>query len=58
MAERQIKIVVADDHPVVSRGLRQLFDAEGDIEIVAEAEDAETARRCVHGHHPDVLVIT
>ncbi len=57
MAERPLTVVVADDHPVVRRGLRQLFDAEGDIEVVAEAGDAETARRYVHGHHPDVLVI-
>jgi two-component system response regulator NreC len=56
-AERPITVVVADDHPVVRRGLRQLFDAEGDIEVLAEAGDAETARRYVHGHHPDVLVI-
>jgi two-component system response regulator NreC len=55
--QRRIKVVIADDHPVVRRGLRQLFDAEGDIEVVAEAADAETARRYVHGHHPDVLVI-
>jgi two-component system response regulator NreC len=57
VAERPLTVVVADDHPVVRRGLRQLFDAEGDIEVVAEAGDAETARRYVHGHHPDVLVI-
>ena len=55
--EQVIRVVIADDHPVVRRGLRQLFDAEGDIEVVAEAADAETARRYVHGHHPDVLVI-
>jgi two-component system response regulator NreC len=57
MQERTIRVVIADDHPVVRRGLRQLFDAEGDIEVLAEAADAETARRYVHGHHPDVLVI-
>jgi two-component system, NarL family, response regulator NreC len=57
VAERPLTVVVADDHPVVRRGLRQLFDAEGDIEVVAEAGDAETAWRYVHGHQPDVLVI-
>ena len=35
--ERAIRVVVADDHPVVRRGLRQVFDAEGDIDVVAEA---------------------
>lgn len=57
VAARQLRVVVADDHPVVRRGLRQLFEADGDIEVVAEAGDAETARRYVHGHRPDVLVI-
>lgn len=52
-----IRIVIADDHPVVRRGLRQLLEAEGDLEIVAEAGDVDSARRYVHGHHPDVLVL-
>jgi CheY-like chemotaxis protein len=49
--------VIADDHAVVRRGLRQLLEAEGDFEIVAEAGDIEGARRYVRGHHPDVLVL-
>ncbi len=52
-----IRIVIADDHAVVRRGLRTLLDDEPDFEVVAEADDAETARRYVHGHHPDVLVL-
>lgn len=34
-----------------------LLDGEPDFEVVAEAGDAETARRYVHGHHPDILVL-
>jgi len=49
--------VIADDHAVVRRGLRQVLDAEGGFEIVAEASDIEGARRYVRGHHPDVLVL-
>ena len=52
-----IRIVLADDHPVVRRGLRMLLDDEGDFEVVAEAGDVEQARRFVHGHHPAVLVL-
>jgi two-component system response regulator NreC len=52
-----IRIVVADDHAIVRRGLRMLLDGEPDFEVIAEAEDAEAARRYVHGHHPDVLVL-
>ena len=52
-----IRIVLADDHPVVRRGLRMLLDDEADFEVVAEAVDVEEARRYVRGHHPRVLVL-
>lgn len=38
-----IRILLADDHPVVRAGLRALFSAEDDMEIVAEAATAEEA---------------
>jgi two-component system response regulator NreC len=50
-------VVIADDHSVVRRGLRQLLETEGDFEVVAEAGDIAGARRYVRGHHPDVLVL-
>jgi two-component system, NarL family, response regulator NreC len=52
-----VTIVLADDHPVVRRGLRLLLDSEPGFEVVAEAGDTEDARRYVHGHHPAVLVL-
>ena len=52
-----IKIVIADDHAIVRRGLRQLLEGETGFEVVAEAGDVEAARRYVLGHHPDVLVL-
>jgi two-component system response regulator NreC len=52
-----LRVVIADDHSVVRRGLRQVLDAEGDFDVVAEATDVESARRYVRGHHPDVLVL-
>jgi len=51
-----IRVVTADDHAVVRRGLRQVLDAEG-FDVVAEAWDLASARRYVRGHHPDVLVL-
>ncbi len=53
----EIRIVLADDHAVVRSGLRLLLDGEPGFEVVAEARDAETARRYVHGHRPAVLVL-
>ena len=52
-----IRVVIADDHAVVRRGLRQVLEAEKGFEIVAEAGDLETARRYTRGHRPDVLVL-
>jgi two-component system response regulator NreC len=53
----KIRIVIADDHAIVRRGLRQLLEDEGSYEVVAEASDIEAARRYVRGHRPDVLVL-
>ena len=52
-----IGVVIADDHAVVRRGLKQLLAAEPDLEVLAEAGDIEDARRYVRGHHPQVLVL-
>jgi two-component system response regulator NreC len=52
-----IRVVIADDHAVVRRGLRQVLDDEDGVEVVAEAPDLTSARRYVRGHRPDVLVL-
>jgi two-component system, NarL family, response regulator NreC len=52
-----IRIVIADDHAIVRRGLRQLLEGELGFEVVAEAEDVESARRYLRGHQPEVLVL-
>jgi two-component system response regulator NreC len=52
-----IRVVIADDHSVVRRGLRRVLETEGGFEVVAEAGDIDGARRYVRGHHPDVLVL-
>jgi two-component system, NarL family, response regulator NreC len=56
-SSKKIKVVIADDHSVVRRGLRQVLDADGGFDVVAEASDLESARRYVRGHRPDVLVL-
>jgi two-component system response regulator NreC len=57
MNPSKIRIVLADDHAVVRRGLRLLLDGETDFEVVAEAGDIDAARRYTHGHRPAVLVL-
>jgi two-component system response regulator NreC len=57
LSDETLRVVIADDHSVVRRGLRQLLEDEEGLEIVAEAEDLDGARRYVLGHKPDVLVL-
>jgi two-component system response regulator NreC len=56
-AARPIRIVLADDHAVVRRGLELLLDAEPGFEVVASVGDVEAALRTTRGHKPDVLVL-
>jgi two-component system response regulator NreC len=56
-ASPRIRIVIADDHSMVRHGLHLVLENESDFEVVAEAVDLESARRCVRGHRPDVLVL-
>ena len=37
------RILVADDHPIVLKGLRTVLNAQADLEVVAEATDGEQA---------------
>jgi two-component system, NarL family, response regulator NreC len=53
---QQIRIVLAEEQQLVRRGLRLLLEHEQDFEVTAEAGDADSTRRFVLGHRPDVLV--
>jgi len=52
-----IRIIIADDHPVVRRGLIQFMADEEEIEVVAECADGESALEAVAQHAPDVLIV-
>ena len=56
-SQKMLRIVLADDHQVVRSGLKLLLDAEPDLEVVAEAGDLASVRRCVREHQPTVLVL-
>ncbi len=52
-----IRVLLADDHTIVRAGIRRFLEQPGDIEIVAEAEDGETAKTLIAQHKPDVAVL-
>jgi DNA-binding NarL/FixJ family response regulator len=52
-----IRVVLADDHAVVRKGIREFLEGEGDIAVVAEAADGEQAVALVAEHEPDVAVL-
>jgi len=51
-----ISLVLADDHPIVLDGLKQLFLGEG-FTVLASCTDGEQALAAVRAHRPDVLVL-
>ena len=52
-----IRLVLADDHPIVLDGLARIFESEGDFVVAARAANGNDALAAVHLHHPDVLVL-
>jgi DNA-binding NarL/FixJ family response regulator len=52
-----IKIIMADDHPIVRQGLRRMIETDKSIEILAEGDNGETALKLISEHQPDVAVL-
>lgn len=57
MTGARIRVLIADDHAVLRAGLRALLSAEGDMEVIGEAEDGEQAILQVERLRPDVVVL-
>jgi len=53
----KIRIVVADDHPIVRKGLREIIEEEPDLQVVAEAGDGEACVALVERHRPEIVVL-
>jgi len=53
----KIQVLLADDHAVVRKGIRQFLEEAGDVEVIAEADDGAEAIRLVEAHQPDVAVL-
>jgi len=52
-----VRVFLLDDHEVVRRGLRELLESEGDIEVVGEAGTAAAATARIPAVRPDVAIL-
>lgn len=53
----EITIVLADDHPIVRKGLREVIDEEAHLRVVAEAGNGREAIEAIEKHAPRVTVL-
>lgn len=57
MTEGMTRVLLVDDHPVVREGVAGVLTADPDIEVVAEAGNAEETFAAIAQHSPDVVMI-
>ena len=57
MTPLKTRILLADDHALVRRGLKLVLDAEPDLEVVAEAGDGAEAIQLALADHVDLAII-
>jgi two-component system, NarL family, response regulator len=57
VSDPKIRVMVVDDHPVVRTGLRALIDGEGDMHVVAEADDGAQALSLFAQAQPEVTLL-
>ena len=54
---QQIRIVIADDHPIFRDGLRRLLETESDLKVIGEASDGGEAVKMAAQLKPDILLL-
>ena len=52
-----IRVMVVDDHPIMRKGLREVLEDSGRVEVVGQAGDGEEAVRAARELKPDVVVM-
>src|SRR5690348_16982732 len=53
----EIRIVIADDHPIVRKGLRNIIEEEPDLKVTAEAGDGVAGLSQIEKLRPDIAVL-
>jgi len=56
-ARDKLRILIADDHPLLCEALHRALDSEKDVEVIAEASDGEEAVKLASELKPDVVVM-
>lgn len=57
MSYHRPRVLIADDHPLIRAGLRNLLQRDGEFEVVAEAADGREAIDLATLHHPDIVLL-
>ena len=55
--QHKARIMIVDDHPIVRHGIAQLLNGQTDMEVIAEAEDAESAMKQLRDQTFELLVV-
>ena len=53
----EIRVLIADDHPIFRKGLRSTIEADSRLKVVAEAEDGDAALQQIEAFNPEVVVL-
>jgi len=56
-AATKIRVMIVDDHPIFREGLRQIINAEPDLEVSSEAASAAQALAVASEHRPDIALV-
>lgn len=54
---KQITVILADDHPIVRQGLRQIIEEEEKLSVVTEADNGREAIEAIEKYTPDIAVL-
>ncbi len=54
---QNIRILIADDHPLIRKGLRQVIEAETNFEVIGEAPDGQQALGLIALHQPQIAIL-
>ena len=57
MTTSEIRLVIADDHPIFRAGLRQIIERDPQLIVVAEASDGAEACALIRTHQPQIALL-